>query len=376
TIFYRALMVGFLDKMISDTVSMSYGYIQIHQKGYWENRSVDNTLQESTKFAAILDHDKRVTAWAPRLESFALASAGENTRGMMVLGIDPAKEDDVSGLSKKIIAGSYLSNRDKGILLGQGLASYLKVKVNDTAVLVGQGYHGELAAGKYAVKGIVKLGLPEMNDGMAWLQMAAAQDFLSTGKRYTSISVMMDNRNKTNALKQKLIRQTKGLDCEVMTWQEMLPELDQFFNMEMAGDYGVMAGILYLVIAFGIFGAILMMLNERIREFGILIAIGMKKRLLAGVVVMEMMLMSITGTLCGIVIAYPVVLYFRKHSVPMSVNAGKFFGQFNIEPIIKPSVASSNFIIQGYIVLCIAMVLSLYAIFKIHKIKVIEAINS
>src|SRR6185503_4917484 len=90
TIFYRALMVGLLDKMISDTVSLSYGYIQINQKGYWENRSVDNTLQESTKFAAILDHDKRVTAWAPRLESFALASAGENTRGMMVLGIDPA----------------------------------------------------------------------------------------------------------------------------------------------------------------------------------------------------------------------------------------------------------------------------------------------
>jgi putative ABC transport system permease protein len=242
-------------------------------------------------------------------------------------------------------------------------------------ILLGQGYEGNMASGKYAIKGIAKIGLPEMNKAMAWLPMAMAQKFLSTGPRYTSISMLIKDRNKLDALKQSIIKQTKGLPYEVMTWKEMIPELDQFFQAKMAQNV-IMSGVLYLVIAFGIFGTILMMLNERLHEFGILIAIGMKKGLLSGVVVMEMVLMSIVGTLLGIVCIYPVVLYYHIHPINISGNWGKATERYNIEPVIQMSTGISNFILQGYVVLMIAVVLSLYAIFKIHKIKVIEAINS
>ncbi len=375
-IFYRALIVGLLDKTIADTVSMSCGYIQIHHKGYWDNKSIDNTFEENPRLSKILNNNKEITAWAPHLESFALASSGERTKGIMVTGIDPAKENSVSHLSKKLIAGNYLADSDKSILLAEGLAEYLKLKVNDTVILLGQGYHGEMAAGKYAIKGIVRLAISEMNKGMAWLPMARCRDFLSTGARYTSISLMVNNRNKLDALKKNIIKQTKGLDYEVMTWQQILPELNQFFHMEMDGDYGVMTGILYLVIAFGIFGTILMMLNERMHEFGILIAIGMKKGILSIVVVMEMLLISIVGTILGMVGAFPIVLYFRMYPINMGVSVGKMAELFKIEPIILPSIDISNFIIQGYVVLLIAGILSLYAIYKIHKIKAIVAINS
>jgi len=130
------------------------------------------------------------------------------------------------------------------------------------------------------------------------------------------------------------------------------------------------------VIAFGIFGTILMMLNERMHEFGILVAIGMKKGLLAGVVVLEMALMSIAGTFLGMVCIYPVVLYYHIHPLHLEGNMQKVSEQFNIEPVIQASTDLSNFVIQGYVVLLIAVGLSLYAIFKIHKLKVIAAINS
>jgi ABC-type antimicrobial peptide transport system permease subunit len=186
---------------------------------------------------------------------------------------------------------------------------------------------------------------------------------------------MVNNRNDVAALKQNLINETKGLGYEVMTWDQMIPEVEQFFQLKM-GQNLIMAGILYLVIAFGIFGTILMMLNERMHEFGILIAIGMKKAELSFVVVMEMIFMSVVGTTLGIIGAFPIVFYFRLHPIHLGGNSGKIAEQFNFEPIIQPNIDISNFLMQGYVVLSIAVALSLYAIFKIHKIKAISAINS
>jgi putative ABC transport system permease protein len=372
-ILMRVMMVGIFDRMISDTVSMSCGYIQIHHTGYWDNKSVDSTFEENPKLATILNNEKDITSWVPRLETFALASSGDQTRGMMLMGIDPEKENSVSKLSQKLIAGKYLADSDKSIMLAEGLAQYLKLKVNDTVILLGQGYEGSMAAGKYAVKGIARLPIPEMNKAMAWLPMKSTMDFLSTGARYTSISIMIDDKTKLDAVKRSIVKQAPGY--EVMSWQEMLPELDQTFQGKMAQNV-IMSGILYMVIAFGIFGTILMMLNERMHEFGILIAVGMKKALLARVVVLEMILMSVVGTVLGIVGAFPIVLYFRLHPIRMGGAWAKTAEQFNFQPIIQPSMDFHHFIIQGYAVLSIAIVLSMYAIFKIHKIKAIEAINS
>jgi len=374
-ILMRVAVIGIFEKLIADTVSLSSGYIQVHHSGYWENRSVDSTFEESPKLTAILNHQQEITSWTPRLESFALASSGDRTKGILVSGIDPQKENSVSHLSNKIISGRYLSNGDKGIIIAEGLAAYLKLKVNDTVVLIGQGYEGNMASGKYPVIGIAKLGIPEMNKGMAWLPMASAQELLSTGARYTSLSLLINDQNKLDDLKQSLIKQTKGAGYEIMTWKEMIPELDQLFQAKMAQNV-IMSGVLYLVIAFGIFGTILMMLNERLHEFGILIAIGMKKGLLAGVVVIEMVLMSVVGVILGMVCIYPVVLYYHEHPIKLTGDMGKSTELYNIEPVIQMSNNLSNFIIQGYVVLMIATVLSLYAIFKIHKIKVIDAINS
>src|ERR1700756_2600163 len=95
-ILMRVMMVGVFDRMISDTVSMSCGYIQIHHTGYWDNRSVDSTFEENAKLTGILNNEKQITAWVPRLETFALASTGEQTKGIMLMGIEPIKEDTIS----------------------------------------------------------------------------------------------------------------------------------------------------------------------------------------------------------------------------------------------------------------------------------------
>ncbi len=243
--------------------------------------------------------------------------------------------------------------------------------------LIGQGYEGNMASGKYAITGIAKLGIPEMNKAMAWLPMAPARDFLSTGARYTSISMLIEQLRPVREDQTKYYRPNqRAQGYEVMTYEESRSLESTSFSRQKWCKMKSCRACLASVIAFGIFGTILMMLNERLHEFGILIAIGMKKSLLSGVVVIEMVLMSVVGVVLGMVCIYPLVLYYHIHPIKLTGDMGKSTELYNIEPVIQMSTNISNFIIQGYVVLLIAILLSLYAIFKIHKIKAIEAINS
>lgn len=373
-IIMRSTITGTFQKMVSDVVGISSGYLQIHKKGYWSERSVDNTFEESNKLYAIIHAEKEITAWSPRLECFALASSSNRTRGIMVMGVYPDKENEVTHLKEKIIAGKYISNDDKGILIPEGLSSYLHLKIHDTIILLGQGYHGSMAAAKYPVRGIIKLGSPDLNKSICWLPMACSIDFLGTGKRLSSISLILKKEKNMESVRKRLMNKASH-NNEIMTWKEMLPDLDQFIEADSSAHI-ITINILYFIIAFGIFGTILMMLNERMREFGILVAVGMKKRILSFIVFIEIVMISLLGAILGMICAFPLVLYFHFNPIRFTGDLVKGYEDYGMEPIIPASIDLINFTSQAYTVFSITLILSVYPFYKINKIRVIKAINS
>jgi ABC-type lipoprotein release transport system permease subunit len=102
---------------------LSSGFLQVHHHGYWENKSVDSTFEDNPKLSSVLDKEKQITAWTPRLESFALASSGERTKGILVTGINPKTEDAVSNLKSKLVAGSFLADSDKRYFAGRRIST-------------------------------------------------------------------------------------------------------------------------------------------------------------------------------------------------------------------------------------------------------------
>lgn len=176
-------------------------------------------------------------------------------------------------------------------------------------------------------------------------------------------------------VKLSLMTKTQGDDYEIMTWKEMLPDLDQFIEADSSAHI-ITVNILYLIIAFGIFGTILMMLNERLHEFGILVAVGMKKRILSLIVFIEIVMISGLGALTGMLGALPLVLYFHYNPIKFTGDLAKGYEEYGMEPIIPSSTDISNFSSQAYIVFVIAIILTAYPFYKISRIKVIKAINS
>ena len=152
----ESIQKGAWNNMINNVVNFHTGYVQVHQKGYW----AEQTLDLAFPYSGIPVKSPGVLRTLPRLESFALGSTGSNTMGIMATGIDPQAEDQMTGIKSRITKGAFLEANDRSVLLGSGIAENLKLDVGDTLLMISQGYHGVNAAGKYPVKGIIHYPSP------------------------------------------------------------------------------------------------------------------------------------------------------------------------------------------------------------------------
>ncbi|MFQ5910871.1 MAG: ABC transporter permease, partial [Thermoplasmata archaeon] len=284
-LFSRSMQLGSYRYMIKNAVSFYTGYIQVHSAGYWEQQTLDKSFVYSDSVAALIDRLNHVTASTPRLESFALVSSGDHTAAALVVGVEPETEDRITRLSKKLKEGDYLKPDQPGILLAGGIAELLAVGEGDTVVLLGQGYHGVTAAGKYPVAGIVEFPSPDLNSSMTYLHLKEAQFLYGAYERVTAIAFMIDSPKQLSGTMSQL-KEILDDTYEVMSWDEMLPELVQYIEMDNAQGI-IMVWIIYMVVGFGILGTVLMMAMERTREFGVVISIGLKRMRLAFVLLLE-----------------------------------------------------------------------------------------
>ncbi|SFN25115.1 ABC transporter permease [Salegentibacter flavus] len=375
-ITFRSLTDGIYDNMIHNVVSYSTGYLQIQQTGYWDEQSIDNTFEEDENLYQELLKNPNVENIIPRLQSFALASYTDKTKGVLVLGIDPDKEKGVNNLHEKITEGKFIeAPNENAVVLGEGLASKLKLGINDTLVLLGQGYHASSAAAKYRVKGLVKLGAIDLNNSVVYIPLKQAQYMYGAEDRLSSVSIMPNKTTDLQGLKRSIQETIDPEKYEVMTWKEMLSELDQFIEADKTGHFIIIA-VLYIIISFGLFGTLLMMLFERKHELGILIAIGMKKHLLAIILLLESVMISLIGCFAGIIGGILVVKWFTIYPIRLTGEIEQVYEDYGIESILYFSSEEKIFIVQTLIVLVLSILLAFYPGYKVMRLKPVEAINS
>ena len=359
--------------MIHSSAKLFTGYLQVQGKGYWENRSLDKSIALTAARIDSLAGIPHVTSVTPRLEAFALISQKANTKVSAVIGIDPAAEDSMTGLRSRLVAGKYLTRNSGGLLIGQGLAEVLGANLGDSLVLYGQGYHGQIAAARLPVTGIVKLPFPSMNNSMVYLSLSNAQNVFSAYGRITSLAIMVDNIRHLPEVENMIAAQLKN-KYTIMTWDEMMPDLVQSIELDNASGI-IMLIILYIVIAFGVFGTVMMMTSERIKEFGILVSVGMKKIKLIGVTTIETILVSFLGVLMGFLGSIPLIYYLHYHPIHFTGEAAKAYESLGIEPIMNFSIDPGIFLSQSIVVLIIALTTALYPLLFVSRLKPAKAIH-
>jgi putative ABC transport system permease protein len=372
-VLMKSLQKGVFDNLIQNVVSFYSGYLQVHKKGYWDEQVIENSFVLEDTLLKKTGRQSGVNNIVPRIESYALASSGNLTKGCMVCGTDPMREDKLTQLSGKLIKGKYFSDSGQSVMLAEMLASQLKLTVNDTLVLLGQGFQGSVAAGKYPISGIVRFGSPQLNESMVYLPLAAAQYFLGAEGRATSLALAIDDTKELENIRNELSFSV-GPAYEVMTWKKMMPDIDNHIRADSAGFY-IWTGILYLIIAFGIFSTLLMMTAERKYEFGMLVAIGMKKFRLGMMLLSETLLITIMGTLTGLLMGLPLVWYFRFRPIRFKGQVARAYEQFGFEPIFPAVFETSIFVTQALIVFILAFIIGLYPIWSVSRIDPVKAMK-
>ena len=370
----RSMENGSYDYMIQSAVGLYLGYIQVHDEGYWEKRSLDESIEVSDSTLASYTSLPRVTSVVPRLESFALVSKDSATKVAQVIGVDPARENAMTGLAKRVVEGEYLNAASQGIMLGAGLAKFLNAGIGDSVVIYGQGYHGVTAAARVPVAAILKFPIPDLDNSASYLSLNYAQWLFSAPGRVTALALMVGSPSEMDQVQSEL-KSMAGSGTEVMTWKQMMPELVQAIQADSAGGI-IMLFILYIVIGFGIFGTVMMMTTERTREFAVLISVGMKRWKLIAVTSLETIIISMIGALAGVAVGIPVLWYFSLHPIPLTGEYAEAMLAYGLEPILPFSIAPGIFLAQTAVVFGLAVVCAVYPFLVIRKLNPVSGLHT
>lgn len=373
-IVFRSLQVGVFENLIRNVAGMHTGYLQIHRTGYQSEPLIDNTFYADSLNSMLRKSGYDLKEFVPRFECFSLVSYEATTKGCMVIGTDPEQENPLTGIRKRIVAGRTFKRTDKEVILSKGLATQLGGKVGDTIVLLGQGYQGNLAAGKYRICGIVHFASPALDKTMLYLPLTATQELYSANGRLSSLVYLLSNENQLKS-ETAALKKATGNEYECVTWKEMMPDIDNHIRADTTFFY-IEISILYLVIAFGIFGTLIMMTNERKRENGMLLAIGLKKRKLGSIMFLETLVLGMTGTFAGMLTGIPIVAWLTYRPIRFSGEMARIFIEFGFEPIFPATLAPAVFLQQGLIVFLISILLGMYPYYAALRMNPLNSMKS
>jgi ABC-type lipoprotein release transport system permease subunit len=370
----RSFQVGVWENMIHEIVGNNFGYLQIHEDGFWADQSLDRTMDlgavNSEELLAVDGVDRLI----PRMESFSLLYHGSNTKGSLVMGIDPAVELPGLQLDDILLEGRSFSRDDSVIVVSEGLAKYFNVGLGDTLLFMGQGYHGATAYGAFPIGGIARMTNPELNKQLVLMPLQKAQYMYNCSDRATTLVVAVDKDSNYEAVGAAL-KSSGAEGLEVLEWKELFPEIIQTIEVDMAGGR-IFVTILYFIISFVLLGTVIMMVAERQREFGILVSIGMKKTKLAFVTLLENIMLIMGGAIVGMAVVKPVQFYFKYNPIDLSGQMKEAIEQYNFEPKLYTTTSFIINLNHGTIIFIIGVLVSLYAVVKIMKLNPIESMRS
>ncbi len=373
-----ALSTGMWDKIIDDTVGMASGHVTLTGPNYLEDRTLEQFTYLDAALQARLEENPAVAGFAPRVNAFGLLSQGDVTRGVMVMGLDPRREETVSTLPNRIRSGRFLDAEGSNeIVLGERLAQVLGVGVGDELLLYSVAYSLESAYDLFRVVGLMGLPNSDLDRGLALITLADAQAFFVYGDRLSEIAIRAQDAGASSNLAEELGLSLDPKRAEAHPWQEVMPDLAQSVVLDKAGMYG-MIGILVVVVSFGIFNTILMAVLERKREFGVVLALGLRPRAIFRIVYIESILLAGVGLVLGLLVAIPLALYLQTHPISLANNEEMVaaFEVVGAEPLLSAKLVASNPLFSGLTILVVALVAALYPALRASRGKPVDVLRS
>ena len=308
---------GMFEDMLASATEQYSGHLVLASPEYHKRRDMFAAMPESIAQSPSLQQESAIKGISPRLRSFGLLSRNDISQPTEVLGILPERESQVTALHDKIVAGRYLTNNDPhGIVLGEGLARKLKLAVDDEVVFVTQAADGSIGNDLLFVRGIFSTGDSRNDNRLVLASLPWLQATVVLEKKIHEVAMAVNDPMQAALIADRLNLELPA-DSEVLDWGDLLPEM-----REVIATYDVsrmiFVSILYMATGLGILNTFFMSVMERTREFGILMAQGMRPWTVRWLVLLETLLMGIIALLIGLAVGVLLTLYMAMVGIDLS----------------------------------------------------------
>ncbi|MBT8109285.1 MAG: ABC transporter permease [Gammaproteobacteria bacterium] len=371
-IFMTALSRGMVDQMIEDGVSALPGHVQVHNKQFLDDPSVSNRILISDAELSRTFDSADFKAWASRVKVPAVISSEYESRGVTLLGIDPVAERAFGYLSYDEVEGRFLEGvDDNSIVIGRKLADKLETNVGKRVVLMSQDPENEIADRGFRVVGLFNSDVPGYEDGNVFVGKKAAQKMLRIGDTTTELVFLGDSYRNVEPTYDRVVASIDGT-LDVKRWYEVATYLGSLLKV-MDGFVMIWMIVIFLALSFGLVNTLVMAVFERVREIGLMLALGMKPSHILGQIIIESMLLLSVGLAIGNVLSWATIQPLRG-GIDISIVA-QGMEMMGAASVLYPRLYVSDMILANVIVLSLGFLASLSPAWRASRYEPVEAIT-
>ncbi|MBN2514918.1 MAG: ABC transporter permease [Deltaproteobacteria bacterium] len=374
-IFLGALMRGMTDQMVRNGISTLTGHIQVHHKGYRNDPVIENSMPDPRVVESAIK--KKLPSdvwWSSRVRVNAIVSNARHTAGITFVGINPSQEAKISFIGTAVTEGRYLKDNDTyGIIVGKALMDKFGTKLGRKMLVMSQDTDKEIASRAFRIVGIFRAEMEATEKQFVFVTMQAAQRMLKMKNRISEISLVLPDPKDVDAMAASLRAVLPAVDYEVQTWRELLPFVTAYLNVY-DGFIFIWFIVVFIAMGFGIVNTTLMAVFERIREFGLLKALGMKPWWIIKEVLTESFFLLVIGMFIGNTLSLLSVFALSEVGIDLSALAAgsEYFG---ISRVIYPAVHLYDVIMANLVVFVLGLLVSVYPAVKAARFTPIEALT-
>lgn len=370
-ILFQSLKVGMHRKMIEGALSLDHGTMQVHAESYEPNITLFQSLPD---FAAVRQklEEKGITDYSLRIKAPALLLSGPRSSSVLLTGIIPEQEKNVTLIHSRMTAGRYVSNNTESLVVGRVLAESLKLRVGDKVTLMLQDVYGKPAIKKIEIGGLYDTGLSSFDLTHIYLPLATLQNLLKADNEITEIAAWT-RPGRAEQLAAGLSAELDREKYKVTPWQEMAPDLVQLMELNNA-TFNLLVIIIFLIVAMGIANTMNSVIFERFREFGTIAAIGTTPAEIVTLVSLESSFLGVFACLVGTITALLACTYLHFHGIDLSgfTSSNQYFAAGSI---LKAFVLPQDIVAANLVTLITAVIAGLYPAGKAARLRPVDALN-
>lgn len=372
--FAAAIFQGLSDQRFRTGIEQEFSHVQVHHPEFLAEQNSRYTVGEKNEIYSVLSQHPEVIAFSGRSIVFGMIATANQTKGIKILGVDPAMEAATTLLQDNIIEGDFLDVGGRNpVIIGKTLADKMKARVGSRVVITFQDLNNELVSVACRVAGIFQTANSSFDESNIFLPQKDLNAMLGSQEMVNEIAIVLQDHRLSDEFAATLGDSFAGLT--VRSWAEISPEMG-FLNEMGLTMFMIILFIIMLALAFGLLNTMIMSVFERVRELGMLMSIGMNKKRVFLMILLETVFLTITGAVCGMIAGTSTIALFARRGIDLTAVGGDSLNAYGFEAIVYPNIEHQVFAMLTIMVVLTALFTGIYPALKAIRLKPAEAVRA